>query len=199
MARPAKFDRADAVFRAMQAIWSNGFERCSVKSLSELLGMTRSSFYNAFGSRESLFREAIAPYASQAPGAILNDPVKSPALPVIIRTVREICRSTAADPEGRGCMIQNTIIELCPDDHADGLGAELSNMVSGSIARIEELLHVAKANGEISADHDIHATALAVQNLMMGLNVLCKVIRSEEELWLLARTTLQGLGIVKPQ
>ena len=51
MARPSKFDRKEAVELAMNEIWRDGYEANSVKALSEKLGITRSSFYNAFSSR----------------------------------------------------------------------------------------------------------------------------------------------------
>ena len=64
-------------------------------------------------------------------------------------------------------------------------------------AQVAELIKQLKAEGgEIPAEVNTHATALALQNLMLGLNVLCKVVRSEDELWLLARTTLKGLGLL---
>jgi TetR/AcrR family transcriptional repressor of nem operon len=72
----------------------------------------------------------------------------------------------------------------------------LAEVVLGSAARFDRLLEIAKGGGEIPAEVNTHATALALQNLMVGLNVLCKVVRSEDELWLLARTTLKGLGLL---
>ena len=60
MARPSKFDREDALDVVMNQIWQTGYRNNSVKSLAEVLGITRSSFYNAFGSQEQLFKEVLA-------------------------------------------------------------------------------------------------------------------------------------------
>jgi TetR/AcrR family transcriptional regulator, transcriptional repressor for nem operon len=193
MARPSKFDRREALNAAMNAIWKNGFEPSSVKTLSELLGITRSSFYNAFGSREALLREAISEYAEQSPDAPLRTGDAASALRLINKVFRDICRVRSSDPEAKGCLIVNTVCELCPD--TEGLGAELSDLVLGSAKNLERLLAVARDADELPRDADIHALALALQNLMIGLNVLCKVVRSEDELWLLTRTTLEGLGL----
>jgi TetR/AcrR family transcriptional repressor of nem operon len=194
MARPAQFDRKEALTAAMNAIWKDGFEQSSVKTLSELLGITRSSFYNAFESREALFREALPEYAAQSPDAALHAELTGPVRPLLTAVFRDICRARAADPEGRGCMVVNTVCELCPD--TEGLGAELAEIVLGSAERLESLLTIAREGGEIPKGSNVHALALALQNLMIGLNVLCKVVRSEEELWLLTRTTLEGLGLL---
>ncbi|MEQ8829874.1 MAG: TetR/AcrR family transcriptional regulator [Alphaproteobacteria bacterium] len=193
MGRPTKFDRDEAVETAMETIWTNGFEKSSVKNLAETLGMTRSSFYNAFGTREDLFLETVPLYAKQSPDAILNEAQSGPVLPAVVEMFRAICRTRAADPEARGCMIINTICEICPD--TDGLGRDLQNMIEASTTRFEDLMTHARENGELPPDADPHAIALALQNLMIGLNVYSKVQRSEDELWLSARTTLNGLGI----
>ena len=193
MVRPTKYDRETALAAATDSIWRNGFERSSVKQLSELLGMTRSSFYNAFGSQEDLFRACLPTYSASSPDAPLYADVSGEVLPLISEVFRDICRKRAQDPEGRGCLIINTVSELCPA--AEGLGAHLEELVLASIERFEMLLNVARDNGEIGHEENTHALALALQNLMIGLNVLCKVVRDEDELWLLTRTTLEGLGL----
>ena len=71
MARRLEFDREKAVEIAMNQFWKNGFEASSVKSLSQAFGITRSSFYNAFGSHEALFEEALALYFEQSPDQAL--------------------------------------------------------------------------------------------------------------------------------
>ncbi|VAV96195.1 hypothetical protein MNBD_ALPHA06-837, partial [hydrothermal vent metagenome] len=73
MARPSQFNRAEAVEFAMHAFWRDGYAANSVKALSHSLGITRSSFYNAFQSRENLFREALTLYANQSPDRAFQD------------------------------------------------------------------------------------------------------------------------------
>jgi len=194
MARPSKFNRDEAVEFVMNEIWRNGYEASSVKALSEKLGITRSSFYNAFGSREELFREALVLYFGQSPDKALA--TATPGMPIkklLTNTFRQACKTRAADPEGRGCMAINSVTELC-NVHED-LGPLLTKAVLGSISRIEQLLTWAVAQGEIDADIDLHAKALALQNLLIGLNVMCKVVSDEDELWTTAKTTLAGLDL----
>ncbi|EJK88419.1 transcriptional regulator [Rhizobium sp. AP16] len=193
MARPMKFDREGAIEVAMEAIRTDGYEQASVKALSERLGITRSSFYNTFGSRENLFAEIIERYALSAPDAPLYSVVDGPVLPLLESVLRAICRIRTRDPKGRGCIIVNSICELCPS--AEDPAPMLIELATGSSKRLEELLTLARDRGEIGSEANVHALALALQNLMIGLNVLSKVIRSEEELWLLTETTLRGLGL----
>ncbi len=195
MVRPTKFDRTEALNTATEAFWKNGFEQSSVKNLSELLGMTRSSFYNAFGSRDALFSETIPEYAAQSPDAPLYKEMQTDVLPLITSVFQDICRARAQDPDARGCMIVNTVCEICPA--SEGLGIELAERILGSAAHLEHLLSLAQERGELSDGANVHALALVLQNLMIGINVLCKVIRDENELWLLTRTTLEGLGLYR--
>lgn len=193
MARPSKFDRNEALDIVTEVIRRGGYEQASVKSLSERLGIPRSSFYNAFGSREELFAEIISRYAAIAPDAPLYAKVEGPILPLLHGVLRNICRARAADPQGKGCIIVNSIAELCPS--AEGPAPMLTNLAASSTRRIEELLDIARKHGEIDSRADVHALALALQNLMIGLNVLSKIVRDENDLWLLTETTLRGLGL----
>ena len=194
MARPSKFDREEALQTVMNTIWREGYEASSVKSLSELLGITRSSFYNAFGTREDLFREVMTLYAGQSPDAVLGE--VGPEIrvrPFITLLFKTICKARAGDPEGRGCLLINTVTELCPAK--EGLGVTLAEAVLCSSERLEHVVRHAVDSGELPADTDVHATALALQTLMIGLNVLCKVVRDEAELWASAAATLKGLDL----
>ncbi len=196
MGRPAKFDRRAAVERVMNEIWRHGFEACSVKAISETLGITRSSFYNAFGSREALFLEALELYFSLSPDkALAAMDNKTSILKVLTNVFREVCRRRAADPEARGCMAVNCVAELVGVD--DTLGPVLEKAILGSLDRLEHLLGQAAANGEIEDKGDLREKALALQNLLIGTNVMAKVVRSEDDLWAATRQTLKGLGLYR--
>ena len=194
MGRPAKFDRDEAVELAMNEIWRVGFEACSVKAISEKLGITRSSFYNAFDSREALFKEALERYAKQSPDRVMNEiDADTPVLPLLTSMLREVCRVRATDREARGCMVINCVAELVGVN--ESLGGLLAGAVLGSAERMEGLLRQAAANGEIEDRGDLKDTAMALQSLLAGLNVMSKVVKSEGDLWAGARQTLKGLGL----
>ncbi len=196
MGRPAKFDRDEAVEVVMNEIWRNGFEACSVKSISENLGITRSSFYNAFDSREALFEEALNRYFKQSPDRVIGEAdASTPVLPLLNKMFREICRVRAADPESRGCMVINCVAELVGVNQV--LGPVLASALLGSLGRVESLLRQAAAAGEIDDSGDLRGKALALQNLLAGLNVMSKIVKSEEDLWAGTRQTLDGLGLYR--
>lgn len=195
MGRIKTFDRDKAVNTAMLEIWEKGYEACSVKSLSETLGMTRSSFYNAFGSREELFLEVLNVYFEQSPDRRLElIDSNSQVLRAICEVFKEVCQVRTADIEHKGCLAVNSVIELVGTD--DNIGPVISNAVQRSLGRFENLLRLAVKNGELDRA-DISRRAMALQNLLIGINVLCKVIHDNDSLWQSTKATLLGLGIYK--
>ncbi|CUJ25304.1 TetR/AcrR family transcriptional regulator [Cognatishimia activa] len=194
MARPSKIDKDLAVSEAMQAIWSDGYAATSVKAMSERLGITRSSYYNAFGSQEALFKAALTSYAALSPDHVLAEiDDDEPILPLITVMFKTICRVRAEDRHHRGCMIVNALAELAGSH--DELGPFLEDWILQSAARLEHLLTIAIQNGELPADTDAHAKALALQASLLGLNTLSKALHSEAELWITAKASLKGLGL----
>jgi TetR/AcrR family transcriptional repressor of nem operon len=199
MARPAKFDRDAAIESAMHEIWRSGYEATSVKAMSEKLGMTRSSYYNAFGTREDLFKQVLAAYFARSPDRQLyDDPGTASIRELLTRTFRAACTARATDPEGRGCMAINALCELAggPEKELSGI---MVKAVLGSARRFEELLNIAVVRGELPKSTDCHAMAMALQSLLVGINTLSKAVRAEEELWLTARTTLAAFELLDEQ
>src|SRR5882672_5741456 len=64
--RPQTFDRTEALTQAMQLFWERGFEGTSFDELIAVMGISPSSFYNSFGSKERLYQEATETYLAVA-------------------------------------------------------------------------------------------------------------------------------------
>jgi len=193
MGRPKAFDRHEAVKTVMDEMWKRGYEACSVKSISEKLGITRSSFYNTFGSREDLFFEVLDVYLQDAPDKCLSDiTADSSVLYELSQFFRVVCKTRAEDPDARGCLAVNSIPSLVGTDKT--IGPVIEEAIHARIDRFEKLLNLAADNGELAREN-IHAKALAIQNLLLGINVIAKVVRDEKELWASTKQTLQGLGL----
>lgn len=196
MGRPSGFDREAAIETAMQEIWRNGYEASSVKAMSEKLGITRSSYYNSFRSREELFKETMGAYCAQSPDRVLHDELPDmPILVLLTRVFREICAARASDSEARGCLIINCLTEF-GGMHEDLRALPVEGVLNSAV-RLEELLTIAIKNGELPKETDVHGKALALQTLMIGINAFSKALRDEAELWLTVKTTLEALGIYR--
>jgi AcrR family transcriptional regulator len=65
--RPRTFDRDAVLKAAMEAFWAHGYEGASIALLTDAMGVSLSSLYAAFGSKEALYREALELYGSDPP------------------------------------------------------------------------------------------------------------------------------------
>lgn len=194
MGRSAKFDRSTALSACMRQIWQHGYEASSIKAIAEMLGITRSSFYHAFHSREELLREVLSHYFSQAPDQVLNDCDDSTDIPALLtRFFYAVCRVHTQTGCTNGCLAVNCINELVDNDPE--LGPWLAQQVESRIQRFEYLLEQARKRGQIAVDTPINSTALALQNLLFGLSTLSKVVRSEKQLHEMVEVSLRGLGL----
>lgn len=192
--RPAEFDRDAALEVAMLAFWREGFKETSVKALSERLGITRSSFYNAFGSQEAMFLEALDRYLERSPDRAMADNAPEGSVCALIsETFRKICANLAADPDAKGCLAVNSVGALCNVDET--LGPKVAAVMIERLQRIENLLKLAIDRGELPADTDVKATALALKTLLVGLNTMTKVLPERSHLWPAARAALVAFGI----
>ncbi len=64
--RPKTFDRSVALHQALKLFWERGYIGTSFDDLIGAMGISPSSFYNSFGSKERLYREATEAYAAQS-------------------------------------------------------------------------------------------------------------------------------------
>ncbi len=194
MGRPISFDRDEAVRIAMYEFWDHGYNATSAKALSEALGITRSSFYNAFESRRSIFEEALELYKSEAPDRALDAvDVNAPVLPLLNTMLKEVCRILCGDRDARGCMVVNCLAET--NSRNPEIDAILTSLTEASIDRFADLLRVAAKRGEIPRKTNFRKKALALQTLLTGINLMSKVVRDEKELMSVVSQTLSGLGL----
>ncbi len=61
--RPRGFDADQALDRALEIFWRQGYEGASLSDLTEAMGITKTSMYAAFGNKRDLFDKALARYA----------------------------------------------------------------------------------------------------------------------------------------
>src|SRR5690625_5244323 len=104
--RPRNFDRAVALRRAMEVFWERGYEGTSIAHLTAAMGINPPSLYATFGSKESLFREAIALYDT-VEGAPINSALNdSPTAREAVEAMLRHNVDAYTSPETpNGCMI----------------------------------------------------------------------------------------------
>ncbi len=132
LGRPRSFDAGTALRTAMDVFWQLGFKATSLDTLSDAMGLSRSSFYACFGSKHALLMAAVRAYADERYTA-LTQRIASCSDP---REAVRAMLAVIADIEGgtRGCLFVNAIVELAPGD------AELVSLAQSHTARVGALM-----------------------------------------------------------
>ena len=127
--RPRAYDERAALDAALQVFWTKGFEATKLDELTAAMGLSRSSFYAGFGSKEQVLLAALSAYSETALAALaeLAHKPEGDAVPAML--------SALADPKGgpRGCMLVNCITELAP--HNAEVAAAISTGSNGCSPR----------------------------------------------------------------
>ncbi|MFW5417882.1 TetR/AcrR family transcriptional regulator [Nocardiopsis sp. CNT-189] len=178
--RPRRFDRDAALATAMELFWRHGYEGASLTMLTSAMGITPTSLYAAFGSKDDLFREAVRLYNSPERSAI----PKALALPRTRDAVEALLRESAdayTDPATpAGCMVFTAATNLGAD--RGHIGRLLADCRRDTLAEIRERIERGTAEGDMPAGADAAALACYVQTVMEGLSAQARDARPREDL-----------------
>ncbi|KAA1184718.1 TetR/AcrR family transcriptional regulator [Rhizobium tropici] len=168
--RPREFDRDAALAKARDAFWSRGYEGVSMADLVETLGIASARIYAAFGSKEALFREAIALYDEGEGGfatrALAEEPTAARA---IERSLREAVETYTRKDRPQGCMVVSAATNCAAEN--DGVREFLADYRRRRTASLVERLKRAMTEGELRPDTDAPALGDYYATVLHGLSV----------------------------
>lgn len=190
-----KFSRETALETAKDHFWRAGYGANNVKVLSAHLGITRSSFYNAFTSREKLFREVIDSYTADLKNSELYFiPMDRDFKPEVVQVFKKLCKTRVSDVQHRGCLLVNSIAELSSSEGETELSGFLDDIVKESKVILANRIKAAIHAGEFHDYLDPSCLAMSLQNLSYGTSLISKVVHDEKALWNSCAQILKGLG-----
>ena len=168
--RPREFDRALALKRAMTAFWERGYEGTSMASLVDALGIASARIYAAFGSKEQLFREAVALYEAGDGGFATRalDGERS-ARAAVERLLRDAVTIYTRRGHPHGCLVVSAATNCTAEN--DGVLDWLAEHRRQRTRSIIDRLQAAKDSGELRADVDVAALGDYYATLLHGLSV----------------------------
>lgn len=109
MPRPKAFDVDDALDRAVDLFWINGYAATSMEDLVNHLGINRGSLYATFGSKQDLYELALERYLNSGQQRFAEK-ITDPAVP-LREALRALLASSAKKTDHRGCLLVNTTME----------------------------------------------------------------------------------------
>jgi TetR/AcrR family transcriptional repressor of nem operon len=192
MPRPKEFIPDDAIEKAMQVFWHKGYEATSMEDLLTAMDLNRGSLYDTFGDKRQLFLKVIDRYCHGFVGekfSLLDQP--GPALPTLRRFILGMIEGGLADPQRRGCLIANTVMELSP--HEKEIAGTLRQALRMAEDTFFKVLARAKQQGELKKDKDPRALACFLTTMMQGTIVMIKSGASAD---VVKQTTETALSIL---
>ena len=130
--------RIEAVLEAAkETFWRLGYDGAAISDLEAATGLSRSSLYQAFGSKPRLFACVLDAYIAGFIGPLL-EPLEAKGAPcdAVDRFVRQLRELFVADglPSRYGCLWVNSIVEFAGRDAApvDVRAAEFWDRLNGA-------------------------------------------------------------------
>ena len=163
--RPRAYDPEEALARARDTFWRNGYTGTSLDDLSAATGMNRPSLYGAFGDKHALYLQTIDRYV-QAGRAAMDHALQG-ELPLREALMRVFDGALGwylpAHDAARGCLLIGTAaVEAVNDDEVrERLAAGLRAFDKA----FEKRLRAALAQGELPP----HASAPVLARLASAL------------------------------
>ncbi len=180
--RPRGFDIDAALAAGIEVIRARGFEATSLDALTTAMGISRSSFYAAFGSKHGVLLSALRRTSRQR-----LDQLAAIAGQAQGNAAREMLRALAGSGTGPGeCLMVNCISELSPHD------PEVAALSGQHLDRVEGLFAEALSPSDPAAALDRARTLVAIA---LGVHALRKAGRAPEELAAILR---QSQSLIQP-
>lgn len=178
MARPREFNEDDVLRRAMHVFWRQGYEGTSISDLMEAMGLTKSSIYKAFGSKQGLFRRVVDCYQSDFlcfRREALAEATPRQIVERLLYGVTDLHNGLLTPP---GCLETNAAV-ACSSD-ADPIRKEMIRNRESFESELRDRLQATATAGSLPAGMTSDDAAALVVALIQGLAVQAKAGVSQD-------------------
>lgn len=191
--RPRAFDLDDALDRALEVFWRQGYEGTALSDLTAAIGINRPSLYAAFGNKEELFSKVIDRYIN-GPGGFAAEALNAPrARQVVEQLVYGAINLTTGTDTPRGCLSVRSVQACGPDSQP--VRQDVITRRKAGEAALRQRLERARSEGDLPTDCDPADLARFVTTLTDGIAVQAASGCSSDDLRRVAETALRALPL----
>lgn len=160
--------------KAMLLFWNKGCNGTSPQEILDELGLSRSSLYDTFGDKRTLFIRALKRYRELVTSFVVNELDNAENIPAAIRTIFSRARETGLNSEKKsGCFMVNTMTELAPHDE------EISLITQENRQALEDAFARAikrgQDNKQLATTHTPRAAARFMLSTLWGITAHTKL------------------------
>ena len=179
MGRPREFEIDDAIEKATDLFWRNGYEGTSLSDLTKAIGISPPSFYFAFGSKEALFKKVIERYFAQQ-SKIAEAAFRKPTPRAVATHFLRGYADVLTDPlHAPGCLAMNSSL---PCASGDPLRAWLAELRDQMRKRLRNRFAEARGGEGLPAGMDADSLARLVLVIAWGMAVEAQSGASRKDL-----------------
>lgn len=176
--RPRGFVPQQVLDIAMRLFWDRGYDGVSISDLTGATGINRRSLYDAFGSKEGLFRRAVEHYVA-GPGGYA---ARALGLPTAREVAHAMVHGAADATSMPGCPSGCLLVQ-----GSSGLG----DVREAGVAVLAERFTEAQSAGELAGEDPV-ALARWIAAVCQGIAVQARSGATREDLHAIADRSLRA-------
>jgi AcrR family transcriptional regulator len=193
LGRPRSFDKEVALARAMDVFWNKGYQGASMSELMAAMGIGAPSLYAAFGSKEELFRAAVAHYRVHEGNMIWAQiEAAQTAFEAVRGLLMETARVFTRPKRPRGCLI--VLSALHADEMSETVRRELIRLRADNAAMLSARIQRGIEAGEIAADADPKIIGNYYVTVQQGMSIQARDGANRALLEMIATAALAAWG-----
>ena len=176
----------------MRLFWRKGYAGTSVEDLINTLRLSRSSLYDTFGDKRTLFLEALKLYSEKVLSATARTLNEAPSPIVGIQKVfDDLIAGIGSETGALGCFMVNSVAELVPYDPDV---TEIATKYADSLQQLfTTVLTEARSQNLVTKKQTPEQFAAYVFNMIQGVRVLIKSGATREQVQAISDITLNSL------
>lgn len=178
--RPKGFDPDEALDRAVEMFWADGYEGVDVDRIAHAVNVTKPALYRAFGDKPTLLLKAVERYAMTYVAPRMT---AFQAEPDIHKAVRAFCEATIDAATGEtcaGCMM--AAAALGQSERVTEIRACAANGLTASADLFAERFEQEMKAGRLTRTPTAKVRGRALVDLLQGLQLRAKTGVAREQL-----------------
>lgn len=168
-----QFDPNEALEKAMQLFWTNGYAATGLAELQEQMGIGRKSLYDTFGNKQQLFIKALQFYSDTVVRQMFSELNKEGSPLGNVRRLMRMLQDQHALPESKGCMLGVSMAQCTTSD--DKMADVLRRHIKGLEEAFYKTFKRAQEMGELNGNTNIRDLARLFMGIGQGLALVGRV------------------------
>ena len=173
-----QFDPDDALEKAVQLFWSNGYASTGMAELQAQMGIGRKSLYDTFGNKRALFIKALQYYSNTVPSQLINQLTKDGSPLENVRGTMRTLQEWHSIPASTGCMYGGGMAQFRTND------PEMAEILRHHVNSLEQAFYDAfkraQEVGELDDKVNIRDLARMYEGVHQGLALIGQVHATPE-------------------